>query len=347
MSIESATKPAPWNACAGLVDGQDAELWRDLVLFWPLWAAENGASDISGTGMHGTRGTALGLDAWVATEKGMALNFTDSSANEKMLIAVNDAVGILDDTATLSCLVTMRADTVPGVGDRMGFIGKYSPTTAKRSWRIELIEGGEIQVYVSADGTAYETQSTTGAGFSTATWYQMLWTFDAGTTALYLDGTAQTLGTVTTSYLYGADWSFDIGNRPDTLGLDGQIADVRVWRRALSAADARHLADRPWGMLEAMDDFPSYSVEHSGGAAAGPWMLWGAVPAGTQATEITGLENAISYDVRCDTVDTSENTTTGTTIESGTPAAAAATSTGLPKILRPPSRYPPWWRFRR
>lgn len=329
-------KPARWPISKAKTPLECQGLWRGCSLAWPLWDyGERTIFDVSGNQIHGTFGSQLLATDWVSTELGAAADFAVGAGD--MITADDPPTNLLDGTAALSVEVMFILDAVPGAGVRKGLCSKYQPTDGYRSWRFIVLED-EIQLQVSSDGVAFEPQQTTDANLAAGTIYQALVTYDAGDFHAYVNGAEKT-----TDGDFGSQLSIFGGARglivgQDTLAgggsadvLDGKILSVRVWLRALSAAEAVLLWERPFGMYE-RPTARTYSMEHSGGSGAGAWSLAGEALKGAQQLEVTGLLNGVSYDVQLKTVDTSDNESTGSTIISGTPAATASVA----RVVREP-----------
>jgi len=343
------TKPQSWVFQHGLISRTGQDLWRGVVLAMPFWDYKQRITeDISGNCLHGVFGT--GLDPivdWEISTYGSNLD-VEGAANEEITVAA-PASAILDGTAKLSVEMIFRCDSVTaGSGIIQGLIGKYTTTVDRRAWRIYVV-GDELALQVSSDGAGNEIQETTNANLGNGVWAHVVLTFDAGVFRAYKDGVALTtdgdFGTHT-SIFAGITEPLRILARSDSNRLVGGFAGCRIWNgRVLSAADAKRLYEDPWEMYEPVWPYSfaqTFAQEHSGGAAAGPWIKVADVDAGFEAYQIEGLQNGVSYDVRLNSVDTSGNVSAGTTPVAGTPAAGSVVTSfrgvRIPRVAtsRPP-----------
>ena len=341
-------KPAPWNVSAGSTEGEFQSLWLGLSLAWPFWH-ESRAVDVSGHGIHGVRGAGISMSSWKGTPYGSGLLF-DESDTESKVTAPDPPADRLDGGSTLSAEILCRPDTIAGGSTRYGLLSKYRPLPGQRSWRL-YIEGDELELQVSSDGSVYESEKTTIVDLVAGNWYHIIFTYDGGVTRIWVNGTEFPLNDFSsaTSIFAGGE-EFLVGGRTSEAGsnlqrLDGVVASVRIWTRVLTPFEVRLLTTAPWGMYQAGVGVPSLALEHSGGAAAGPWQFAGSVAAGGEATIVSGLMNGTSYDIQLRTEDTSENISSGSTPVAGTPTAptsseAAWIGSRRQRTLRP--ILPPW-----
>jgi hypothetical protein len=306
-------KPGSWALEQQRTPPDTAHLWQDLNLALPLWeGAGRFVEDVSGLNLHsGTWGTGV---TWTRGELGPGLDF-DGSSSANFQIA-DPPANYLDSCSAFSLDMWFEVDSVTGIH---GLVGKYRATAGMRSWRL-YTNGTELTMQVSADGTAYEEKSTSGAGLATGTLYHLVMTWNAGTWVVRLNGAAVTANafTTVTSIYAGTDYVL-VGKRYDGYYLDGRIYSIRFWQRALAAEDLAILYELPFRMFEQDFDFPSLALLHIGTTPAGEWELAGEVENDVEEFYLSGLENAVSYDVYCTTVDISGNESTGCSDESATP----------------------------
>ena len=129
-----------------------------------------------------------------------------------------------------------------------GVVSKWLGTGSQRSWGFGVNNTDEVRFIISTDGaTTAMGLITTGGTFSLNQWYHIAVTADVGsdTYLIYVDGTAKsTTGSTTISNAFSSTASVNIGSQKD--GTDdlftGTIEDVRVYNRALSAAEVEILA---------------------------------------------------------------------------------------------------------
>jgi hypothetical protein len=334
------SKPQSWCFQAGLIAEEYLDLWQGCVLALPFWDYQlRICEDLSGNGLHALFAT--GVDPatdWEVSTYGSYLDLEGAAAEDLSIAAPPGAW--IDGTSKLSIEIICRTDNTTGI---KGLIGKYTTTTDRRSWRLYL-NGAEIALQVSSDGAGNEIQESTNASIGVNNWKHFVVTFDAGVFKVWMDGVALTTDgnfTTHTSIFAGVVEPIKIFARSDGNRLAGGIAGIRVWKdRVLGEGEVRRLYEDPWGMYEPifpLSFLPTFAQEHSGGAAAGPWILAGTAPKGAQEFLVGGLMVGTSYDIQTKSVDLSGNTSAGTTPVAGTPIALTGSSYGIgrrPRISR-------------
>lgn len=96
------------------------------------------------------------------------------------------------------------------------------------------LSGGALY-YENSDGSSY-----TGSTLSVSTWYHIAFTYTpAGSCFIYLDGTVLNGAGSTANALAGTPDQQELGGWRTTNGnrLDGSVAAVKFWNRALSGAE--------------------------------------------------------------------------------------------------------------
>jgi len=339
-------KPSPWSLEMCRLSPEAQELWRLCVLAFPLWdMGQRYAHDQSPYGNHGTFGAGLLTTDWVGSPYGAALSFGGGLTD---VITVADPVtSWLDNGSAISAEVVFCPTSV---ALKHGLLNKYWTSAGQRSWRWYM-NLTELELQVSVDGTAYEVQTTSGAGLTVGTWYHAIFTFRSGVFKTYLQGKSIPVDAdFATTSVFGGPQPLLVGQRLSDGGgaVDlflGQIASVRVWQRELSAWEAQALYEAPWAMYDpgilGMLPGPGYALEHSGGSGPGPWWDAGTVQKGVQALLIEGLDNGVKHDVQAFTRDTSNNVSAGSVLDDATPVGMAVAWGGVRRVTtstpRPPA----------
>jgi hypothetical protein len=320
-------KPAPWPVRPSHVPPDTRHLWQGIALAWPFWdVRQRQLEDVSGNRLHGVFGTGLlAASDWVVGEHGPGLTFVHGYQFDRVSVA-DPPSNLLDGTAQLSIEIIFRPTGVTST--IQGLVGKYRAATGARAWRLYMRED-EIELQISNDGTAYESQITTAANLVADTLYHVIVTYSAGVFVVWVDGVSKAVDAdFATTTIFGGTEELVIAQRTTAGGAPeyvflGDIYGVRVWTgRALTAADVRQLYAGPWRMYEPDWTLPSRALEHpvAEGVEAGAWYLAGEVDAGVRELVISGLSNGVVYDVQAFTVDTTGNVSAGGDIISGTPA---------------------------
>ena len=280
LNLDSLQKPMRWNVQRGLVDPRFQGLWKDCSLALPFWDPGLGhIEDVSGYGNHPVPGTGFIESDRVPTPYGgQALQWRNQTSNYCNFS--DPGTDLLDNTSTMSWEVRFYIEALnTGSGEQDGLLTKYRTSPGGRSWRLYLEGDGasnmEVELQVSSTGTNYESEKTTTCKLAAETWYQIIVTYDAGVSRLWLNGTEHALSDFTTATtIFGGDAPLDIGTRrgsPVALPtiddqFNGRIASARIWRRTLSEFEARLLSRHPWGMYERAWPVPQLAVEQISGS---------------------------------------------------------------------------------
>jgi hypothetical protein len=109
----------------------------------------------------------------------------------------------------------------------------------------------------------------------TNTWYTAAMTYDNATLKLYLNNALEGTKAVNAALL-SSTYPLLIGNNPGVEGFAGQITDVAIWSRALSAAELLAFAANPYQMFKASGGrMARYFVPASaGGGGATTYPAW-------------------------------------------------------------------------
>jgi hypothetical protein len=350
IALNYKHKPPRWNVQRAMVENRFLGLWKGCVLALPFWDPSVGrVEDVSGCQHHATLGAGFTDVHQVGTPFGRGLQWTNAATNS--CIVPDPNVNRFDGTSTMSWEVIFKLEQLQtGTGAQDGLLSKYRTATGGRSWRLYVEGDGasnmEVELQVSSTGGNNEPQKTTTCKIVADVWYHLIVTYDAGVNRLWLNGTEHALTDHTTATtIFGGDSPLDVGTRRgngtgpgDTDDwLTGVIASARIWDRVLSEQEAFLLTRFPFGMYQSGLSFPSFALEHAGGAAAGPWIFSGTAPAGHETLIIGGLMNDVEYEAQLFTVDDSGNKSAGSSLISGTPTGVTSVwpFVARPRVTRP------------
>jgi hypothetical protein len=212
------------------------------LLGWWLFneGAGNTVYDLSG---HGNTGTLVNSPVWRPGRYGMAVDFTQSS-DQYIMVPYNTALD-LSSSLTISAWVRTRS----GGSGNYGVINQTIGGSTNNHYQMQ-IEGNKL--VFRADGTTGARVDGTQT-LANDTWYLVAGTWDGSVATSYLLGTTQTEILTNTSYsgpLNTGSGPFLIG----TLGtgvyrMNGQMDDVRVYGRCLSANEVLQLYSQPLANL--------------------------------------------------------------------------------------------------
>ena len=165
-------------------------------------------------------------------------------------IACGEGGGELDFTSAMTVSFWVKADAQGGTGSENVLLSKYKFANGYRSYGVFTgLSGstGKLRFIVSQDGeySGGETMDyQTNGVVLDGTWHHYAATFNAGTILLYLDGSADSIGTKnkddSISAILAEDINFLIGATHNSSGVvsnhfDGSMADVAVWNAVLDA----------------------------------------------------------------------------------------------------------------
>lgn len=216
-----------------------------------MWLFNEGAgsqlSDISVKNNHGTLTNMNPANDWVGSLHGGALDF--DGTDDYVVTNVSPNVGNGD--FTLSAWVNL--DAIGGTDDN--FI-RQDGGSPRRIYLLRYDEGTSPDVFsmLTFDGSIQQALSTTSP--ETNRWYHVLGTRTKVPNELkiYVDGVLEATATGTTADLETGAAAIYFGTDPNGLPsfvemLDGQLSDVSIWNRALSASEARQLFNDPYANL--------------------------------------------------------------------------------------------------
>lgn len=225
----------PAQNLPGLVLDRAHPLARGLVAWYPLnEGAGRRANDISGNGNHGTH---ILDPSWTGTGgklTGSALTLNGST--QYISVPTSASLGIVGDMSMV-CWLKIASYNWHMLFTKTngGTPGPYSAYVNQVRGTIEFHRGnGTLDAYV---------ESTNPGPVN-------LWQFVAVTMAgtmvqHYLNGAANGSGTISTTIAdYGN--AMRLGSRADGFWLGGQMANWRLYNRALSASEVAQLVSEPY-----------------------------------------------------------------------------------------------------
>lgn len=210
------------------------------------WKLDEGSgtttADASGSGNTGTLGTSPANPAWGTGKLGSALNFDGADD------VVNAGSGTsLDNLTAVTVAAWIKADTL-GEGGKGRIVVKGASVGPTAGWHLHVNTSNSLEFRVDYSTTDLSRVSADSV-FGIGAWKHVVVTWTGSATAtnirFYVDGVETGYGTTTngvgtraidgTSNLY-------IGNESGgTRTFDGHLDDVRVYSRALTAAEVTAL----------------------------------------------------------------------------------------------------------
>lgn len=198
-------------------------LTNGLVAYYPL---NGNANDASGNGYNGTNSSVT----WVTNRFGVASGAGQFTGSAKVMLPAS-MVNLMSGTGAIS--VSTWVQTAPVNNSGFYTILSMGSTTYCSDFILVTVNG---QFYYSGYSC-----SETGSGLNVNdnTWHQCIAVYNSGIIYLYIDGVLKNSQAVT----------LNRGNQGGTIGIfedgtdswNGNISDVRIYNRALSATDVAQL----------------------------------------------------------------------------------------------------------
>jgi Concanavalin A-like lectin/glucanases superfamily len=270
-----------------------------LVGYWAL--DETSGTSASDSSSNGNTGTLQAAASW--TTSGQINGALTFSAAQH--VNVPDAAS-LDIAGSWTASTWFNLSSIPSNSNWYGFLEKNPGANLNYGLTIETVGGITYLLATFTDNTSYTVQDSYVFTPAIGTWYHLAGTWDGTTLTLYLNGVS-----VATAVP---------GRTPATgsgilqLGLDsltGTLDDVRIYNRALSAAEVAQLAKALPMQAGTMIYNGGYRIfEYCNG---GSWVKMGG--AGDTASGLVGywkLDDA-SSGTSTTAADSSGNGLTGTT----------------------------------
>jgi hypothetical protein len=221
------------GAWAGI--GHVSNLTGGLVGWWKLDdGAGTSAGDSSGNGNTGTL-TGSPLPAW--TTSGMnngALNFAGGATTNYVGVPSNS---VLSGMATLTVAAWIYVDGTATGGSVIDKRHTGTPDWNSYYVVIDLTNFRYGPTVTNASGTASTFTASAVGSLVLNTWQHVVMVYDGANVQMYINGAASGAPGSLTGAVMSSSVELAIGNMPYNLGFGGKIDDVRIYNRALSAAD--------------------------------------------------------------------------------------------------------------
>ena len=214
-----------------------ADITHGLIGWWKFdEGTSTKAHDFSG---FGNTGTFIGSPppAWVSGKYGQALNMIGGSTNYVDAGAMNSLNGLTQFTVSAWIKGTVDAGSPDGNVVNRSFNLNINSSTGYADFEIDY-------------GGGWTSEATNNSKkVNDGQWHHVVGTYDATTFKLYVDGVDNGSGDgVDAGQTWRTGYTLEIGSCAGNLGCDGSgehwkglIDDVRIYNRALSAADVAQL----------------------------------------------------------------------------------------------------------
>jgi hypothetical protein len=186
------------------------------------WSFNEGSGTVAGDSSgNGNSGTISGA-TWVAGKYGDALSFNGGG-----YVTVPDTVSLQPTAITVTCWVNGASL------QNTGYVGKYYDY-------ILYSEGGGQPAFIVWNGGGAGSAAYSAIALPLNQWVFIVGTFGAdGIARIYVNGVLQGSGSAITPNIRDGGAPLYVGKRGDGIGssFPGAIDEVRIYNRALSAAD--------------------------------------------------------------------------------------------------------------
>jgi len=208
-----------------------------LAGWWPLDdGSGTSAVDFSG---NGDTGTLVNTPTWTTGQDSGALTFNGTNQN----VTVPDVAALqLSGSWTVSTWVNFSA--LPTSGSFYALLTKGAGSYLNYTLRLSNISGVQTWGVLFSESAEYYQGAFAQLPVSTGTWYLITGVWDSSTNNLYLYVNGALLAAPNTGAnipATGSGYPLAIGTGLSGNYLAGSLDDVRVYSRALSAADVRKL----------------------------------------------------------------------------------------------------------
>lgn len=237
------------------------DLGRDLVLALPFNIGSGTAlADLSGKGNNATLDPTG--ETWVRELPGTVLDF---DATDTVPIVVTQTADLpLYQHSAFSLAIWLAADATAG---KDYWLWSEENTPAWYALRYHQPSGNKFQIFHRDDLAVTQNPAFPGgATFTDGEWTHVAIVDQEGAVALYVNG--QFVGSVnyTRGTLSGLGTQ-PFGDGSGATRFDGRCADIRAWKRALTAAEVLRLYEHPWEQYGVPDETDFAGVTVPTGAA--------------------------------------------------------------------------------
>ena len=206
------------------------------------------AADASGNGHNGTVVTGSGTPEWVAGRRGNALEIEalDGTRARRVQVPWSSSLAVTNRLTAMSW-IRLRDHTHGGAEEHEGandknVVGRSSTT----DWRLLVRPSDDRISFIVDTGSTRVTLVgyVPGSGLAANTWYHVAATYDGSRMRVYLNAVELANQTCSGNLQISSSTSIPlgVGAFPQNAttwddGLPGALDEVKVWKRALTAAE--------------------------------------------------------------------------------------------------------------
>ena len=209
---------------------------RGIIHYWSL---DDGAGTFSKDWTGNANGTLTNMNPasdWTQGKLDGALNFDGSDDH----ISVPSS-GVYDFGSQLTVCIWTHVNTLGNTGSFVNKADGVVPYT-KLEFNFNLETDGRVRFWISGNGINAFNFAFSADPISTNTWHHACGVYTGTTIQVFVDGVAGNSVAETSGNIYRGTEPLRIG-RANFIGdgLDGDIDDVRIYSRSLSAAEIQRI----------------------------------------------------------------------------------------------------------
>lgn len=273
-------------------------LFKGLVSYWPM--NEGTSTTAADVGVNGYDGTLTNGPTWGTGKYSNGVVFNGVQETNGDVILAGDQAAYELTTFTVSGWIN-RAGAC-GFTDCVIFA---KGMTGNIGYSLEALSvGGNYTPQLSLRDSLQQVQATTTIG--TGTWYHVAASIDGTTVKVYVNGVLEKEAAQTQTPTYSTEQG-KIGNRNNNtdITMNGTLDDVRLYNRALSAAEIRQLYDSPG------------TIASTAVATSNPSAAYGAEQKGPTPVLYWKFNDGTGTNAQDSTSQNNDGTTSGPTWEPG------------------------------
>jgi len=140
--------------------------------------------------------------------------------------------------------ITLAAWVKPDVTTSMAFLRAPEATGWQEGWRFIVDGSADYVFHIATDQASTSVYSSVGPGAVAGEWSHIVGTYDGVNSKMYQDGVLNDTSALTGDISYptpAQGWQGRIGHSNGVALMDGAMDEVRIYNRALTAAEVAHL----------------------------------------------------------------------------------------------------------
>lgn len=146
---------------------------------------------------------------------------------------------LFDITGNITIMAWFKMFSLPGGGEEFVIMSKDTDSSTQAAYLLDVSGSDVLRFRRSTNGSSFTTSLSGATALTAGVWHLGMGWWDGATQKVYLD-TVQDATTGSTGATFDSSAKFRIGDRDDQgKALDADLADVRIYDRALSLSEIR------------------------------------------------------------------------------------------------------------